>query len=308
MKNLSLAILVGLTTFFVSSTVIHAETVNAVNTETINDQAVENEGTLDQYFNRAENDNNQNASEQPLSAQATTEGTTPPADGSATTAPAGTTTDPAAAPVKKTVKRRKKKAPVAATTDGVVVEGATGHGAQETGLPYKANIDLDFKYQSQSLTQKFEDLSTKKTTTTLGLDVAWLFIFSKMEAGPVLAYGSTTTKEGEEDAVKTSTMGIGGAFVMNFGNIHADKMVPYAGVSLLMNTETGDSKVSTKTTNLGLQGGVKYFLGGHLALKPFLSYEMTVSGEYKDESGESASVASLSGNNLELGVGLAKYF
>jgi hypothetical protein len=188
------------------------------------------------------------------------------------------------------------------------VEGATGHGTQETGLPYKANIDLGFRFTSQSNTLKFQDLSTKTSATELGLDVTWLFIFSKMEAGPIISYSSTTTKV-EDASIKSSNMGIGGAFFMNFGNIHADKLVPYAGVSLLMDTDTDDSeKETTKTTNLGLQGGMKYFVGGHLALKPFLSYEMTLSGEKKNESGSSASVGSITGNKLELGFGLAKYF
>jgi hypothetical protein len=188
------------------------------------------------------------------------------------------------------------------------IEGATGHGAQESGMPYKANIDLGFKFSSQSKTTKFTDRSDKSTETKLGLDVTWLFIFSKMEAGPIFSYLSTTTKEGEA-TTKGSSMGIGGAFFMNFGNIHADKLVPYAGVSLKMNTETNDStKVTNKDTNLGLQGGMKYFVGAHLALKPFLSYEMTLSGENKDESSTSASVGSVTGSNLELGLGLAKYF
>ena len=96
---------------------------------------------------------------------------------------------------------------------------------------------------------------------------------------------------------------------MNFGNIHADKLVPYAGVSLKMNTETNDStKETDKDTKLGLQGGMKYFVGAHLALKPFLSYEMTLSGEKKNESTTPATVGSVTGSTLELGLGMAKYF
>lgn len=100
-------------------------------------------------------------------------------------------------------------------------------------------------------------------------------------------------------------MGFGGAFFMNFGNIQADKLVPYAGASVMMDTKTDDSsKATKKLTNLGLEGGMKYFVGAHLALKPFLSYEMTLSGEDKRDT----SVGSVTGNTLQLGVGLAKYF
>jgi hypothetical protein len=306
MTRASLPLLLGLTTFFSLPMISQAETAENPNAETTNAQATENDGSLDEYFNRTNDDTNDN--NQPLSAQATTVETAPAADGAATsTAPAGTTTDATATPVKKVVKKRKKKA-AAANTDMAAIEGATGHGAQESGMPYKANIDLGFKFSSQSKTTKFTDRSDKSTETKLGLDVTWLFIFSKMEAGPIFSYLSTTTKEGEA-TTKGSSMGIGGAFFMNFGNIHADKLVPYAGVSLKMNTETNDStKVTNKDTNLGLQGGMKYFVGAHLALKPFLSYEMTLSGENKDESSTSASVGSVTGSNLELGLGLAKYF
>jgi hypothetical protein len=144
--------------------------------------------------------------------------------------------------------------------------------------------------------------------TELGLDVTWLFIFSKMEAGPIFSYKSGTTKIGDI-SIKENSMGIGGAFFMNFGNIQADKLVPYAGVAVKMETETNDStKETSKYTKLGLQGGMKYFVGAHLALKPFLSYEMAISGEEKNESTSPATVASVTGSTLELGLGVAKYF
>jgi hypothetical protein len=53
---------------------------------------------------------------------------------------------------------------------------------------------------------------------------------------------------------------------------------------------------------------MKYFVGAHLALKPFLSYEMAISGEEKNESTSPATVASVTGSTLELGLGVAKYF
>ncbi len=307
MTRVSLPFLLGLTTFFSLPTISKAETAETPNAETTNAQATENEESLDQYFNRTNDDTNDD--NQPLSAQATTEETSPAADGAATsTAPADTTTDATVTPAKKVVKKKKKKKASAMASDMAAVEGATGHGTQESGMPYKANIDLGFKFASQSKTIKFKELSVKSTETKLGLDVTWLFIFSKMEAGPIFSYTSGTTKIGEI-SIKESSMGLGGAFFMNFGNIHADKLVPYAGVSLKMNTETNDStKETDKNINLGLQGGMKYFVGAHLALKPFLSYEMAINGEYRDESSSPATVGSVTGSNLELGLGLAKYF
>lgn len=307
MTRVSLPLLLGLTTFFSLPSISKAETAESPNAETTNAQATENEGSLDQYFNRTNDDTNDD--NQPLSAQATTEETSPAADGAATsTAPADTTTDATVTPAKKVVKKKKKKKASAMASDMAAVEGATGHGTQESGMPYKANIDLGFKFASQSKTIKFKELSVKSTETKLGLDVTWLFIFSKMEAGPIFSYTSGTTKIGEI-SIKESSMGLGGAFFMNFGNIHADKLVPYAGVSLKMNTETNDStKETDKNINLGLQGGMKYFVGAHLALKPFLSYEMAINGEYRDESSSPATVGSVTGSNLELGLGLAKYF
>jgi hypothetical protein len=308
MTRVSLPLLLGLTTLFSLPTISKAETAESPNAETTNAQATENEGSLDQYFNRTNDDTNDD--NQPLSAQATTEETSPAADGATTsTVPADTTTDATATPAKKAVKKKKKKkAAAAANTDMATVEGATGHGTQDSGLPYKANFDLGFKFKSMSATQKYADVSTKFSMTELGLDVTWLFIFSKMEAGPIFSYTSGTTKIGDI-SIKENSMGIGGAFFMNFGNIHADKLVPYAGVSLKMNTETNDSTEETdKDTKLGLQGGMKYFVGAHLALKPFLSYEMALSGEKKDESTTPATVGSVTGSTLELGLGMAKYF
>ena len=94
MTSLTLSLLLGLTTFF-SATVSKAETAETPNEETTNAQAAENDGNLDHYFNRTDSDTND--SNQPLSAQATTEETAPAADAMAPAAteeaaPAATTT------------------------------------------------------------------------------------------------------------------------------------------------------------------------------------------------------------------------
>lgn len=310
MRCFPLSILLGLSTCLLNPSIIKAESADNTSNATSNQQDVSNDGNLDQYFNR--NADESRDSNQPLSAQAPAEETAPATDESATTTtPPATPTQPGSTgttPAKKGVKKRKKKAATSATTPGTAVDAATGHGAQDSGLPYKANFDLEFKFASQNITTKYEDLSAKSTITEMGLDVTWLFIFSSMEAGPRLAYSSKNTKSDDETA-KESSMGFGGAFFMNFGNIQADKLVPYAGASVMMNTQTNDdAKTTRKMTDLGLQGGMKYFVGAHLALKPFLSYEMTLSGEDKREVGSDTSVGSVTGSTLKLGVGLAKYF
>jgi hypothetical protein len=303
--------LISIPSILITSLAI-AETTNASNhgAETIeahdSDAA---DDSLDQYFDLDDNDSD--ATSSPLSAQATTDETAPATDETtATTAPSEATA-PASKPIKKKKKKRKKKPSKTTSVEEntASVEGvSTGHGTQDSGLPYKANIDLGFNFSSASSTKKYQDKAEKSSTSQLGLNVTWLFIFSKMEVGPIFRYSTTSVKE-DDFTEKSNTLGIGGAFFMNFGNIHSDKLVPYAGVSVLMDTISNDSsKETTKKTNLGLQGGLKYFLGAHLALKPYLSYELTLSGEEKDESSDPATVGSLTGSKLDLGIGLAKYF
>ena len=128
----------------------------------------------------------------------------------------------------------------------------------------------------------------------------------------MFSFSSGSEKEsGASDATKSSGLGLGGAFVFNLGNIQQDKMVPFVGLKIEKIAETTD-KSSDKTTDsemrLGLEGGVKYFLGSHLALKPFLSYQLTMSGEHKVESsGSGAAVSSVTGSDLTIGVGLSTY-
>lgn len=268
--------------------------------------------------------------EQPLSAQATSDDpaaasdatpttptppTTPPAT---STTPPATTTTPGPKP-KKVVRKKKKKIPATAAGETTPIEGATGHGAQDSGLPYKANVDLGFSFSSQSLNLKYSNETKKISSTEIELDLAWLFIVSRMEIGPRVNFTSMTQKEGSVVALKESGFGIGGVFFFNFGNIHTDKFVPYLGTALIISslsstmpsaeTDGAEDKVTVKTTDMGLQFGMKYFVGAHLALKPFFTYDLTINGERREESaGASATVGALSGGTMRLGLGLAKYF
>jgi hypothetical protein len=264
------------------------------------------------YFETQSIDN-QNDDERPLTAQSTTD--QPPAEGDAALAPETTTepaptTEPAtkATPPRRT-KKKKKKSGVIGADGSVTSAGVVGHGAQDSGAPYRANIELGFDFSSKSQNLKYTNETFKTTSTRIGFDIAWLFVFSKMEAGPIFNFSSDNQKIGSS-TTKSSAFGLGGAFFFNMGNIHSDKFVPYAGIKLLTSSKTTDSgsKVTDKMTDFAIEGGMKYFLGAHLALKPFLRYQMTFSGESKSEATEPATVASITGSDLTLGVGLAKYF
>jgi hypothetical protein len=282
-----------------------SESVNDTETPSSND-------VLAPYFETRGIDS-QNDDERPLTAQTSTDQT--PAEGEATT-PTETTTEPAPAtepatkttPPKRTKKKRKKPGVIGA--DGSVTSaGIVGHGSQDSGAPYRANIELGFDFSSKSQNLKYTNETFKTTSTHIGFDIAWLFVFLKMEAGPLFYFASDNQKIGST-TTKSSAFGLGGAFFFNMGNIHSDKFVPYAGIKLLTSSETIDSgsKVTEKMTDFGIEGGMKYFVGAHLALKPFLRYQLTFSGESKSEATSPATVASITGSELNLGLGLAKYF
>lgn len=265
-------------------------------------------------------------------AQATTNDKTA-SDAATSSAPSASPSDAGAKPAgdatkkKVTGKTKKKKGDSSAAIAGGAVEGVmTGHGEQESGLPYKANVDLSFAYNSNSKTIKFKDNSFKRSESGLSFDIKYLFVLGKMEVGPLIKYanGKITSEAADETSgekstttVTSSTLGFGGAFVFNLGNIHQAKSVPYVGadVSRLSTVDTtkNDSGSEQKTTNaetdIGLEGGLKYFMGGHIALKSYLNYTLIMGGESKSEiTGSEATVASVTGSKLSIGAGLAKYF
>ena len=233
-----------------------------------------------------------------------------PAAAESTTTPAPPSAEQPGTTPKKVLKKKKKKA--AAGAESADTGNSLGHGSQDSGQPYKANLDFSFSFASSSRNQKYTDKTSKNTSSSLQLDLAYLFVFGSMEAGPMFSFSSGSEKEsGTSATTKSSGLGLGGAFVYNLGNIQQDKMVPFVGLKIERISETTDI-ASVKTTDsemrLGLEGGVKYFLGSHLALKPFLSYQLTMSGEHKVESsGSGASVSSVTGSDLTIGVGLSTY-
>jgi hypothetical protein len=267
-----------------------------------NEEASNNTDKDDNRFNRI--------------AESTDGATATDASGEATSSTEVAPADDGSKP-KKVSKKKKKKKP----SEGEGSAGAgSGHGTQESGAPYSANVDLGLTYSSKSSTRKYSDTPLKDTSTKLELTLKYLFILAKMEIGPMIAYKSENSKIPNSSSSSTtetaSTIGFGGAFYFNLGNIHQDKFIPYAGLKLLKlstnSTSKTDSSTETKSSSTSLDAGVelgsKYFMGGHVALKPFLSFDMTLSGEDKDDSSGSELVASVSGSKLSLGLGLATYF
>ena len=314
-KNISIlsALLAG-TSFANSDSEPEVNNNERVRTDLIQDHTPEDD-SVREYFETDASDNDQGPSK---FAQAPAAGD---AGAAAVGAPTGTTTDAGAAPTGTPAKVKKKKKK-AATGDQAAV--GAGHGVQESGLPYKAGVDMSLTYSSESKTKKYSDKSQKESTTAMGLDLDYLFVFGHLEAGPKITFLSMSEKTPNatdntvSDEKKTSAMGFGAVFVIDIGNIHQDSLVPYVDFDLVKESKTvtsttGGSSASTKVTDtdmrIGLGGGVKIFMGGHIALKPFLKYELIMSGSTKtEETGQNAVVASVTGNKLSLGMGLAKYF
>lgn len=236
-----------------------------------------------------------------------------PEDGSVSS---GGETVPAANPSAVAPKKKKKKK--SAAVDGV------GHGLQESGLPYSANVGLDVEYNRKSELLKYSDKSLKTSVASLSLQLAYLRVLGPIEVGPLLAFSTETntssnlTTPAINDVTKTTGLGFGLGFAFNLGNIHQSTTVPYIGLDVLKSSATttnttdgvaGKTAVSVSRLDLGVNFGAKIFMGGHVALKPFVSYTILVSGDSKEEiTDQDTVVGSLTGNALAVGMGLATYF
>ena len=217
---------------------------------------------------------------------------------------------------KKSSKKKKKKKK--SSTDNA--ETSSGHGTQDSGKPYFANADLGLTYSSQATTRKYSDKSLKDTETEIDLNLKYLLVLGKIEIGPLISYVSTATKEQLSDSASTTStvsgIGFGAAFVFNLGNIHQDKFVPYGGLNVYRISSsttsktdgTAEEKSSQSALSTGIELGGKYFVGGHVALKPFLSFDLILSGDDKNNATGTELVASVTGTSLAAGFGMATYF
>jgi hypothetical protein len=237
-----------------------------------------------------------------------TDGTDPAAGAAGATPGAG---------AKPTAKKTKKKK----SADGTSPESATsGHGDQENGAPYFAEVGMGLWYSSESTTQKYTNESHKTAITDLALDVKYQMIFGSFEVGPKIIFGSNTKKVTTDTTTttKTSSLGLGLGFTFNMGNIHTSKLVPFVALdvdrmssssSVATEGVDGESKSTDTDTRPSLSVGANIFMGGHVALKPLLQYQMIMGGEHKEEeTGTDAVVASVTGSKLRLGMGIATFF
>jgi hypothetical protein len=281
----------------------------------------QNYDLIQEYFESAlddEDDSDTNATDNnQLDRFAQTDESEKATDATTATPSEETPADGAEKPKKKIKKKKKKKK---SSTDEPSAELGEGHGSQESGKPYFANADIGLTYSSNAKTRKYSDKSLKDTETEINLDLKYLFILGKIELGPLLKYKNNATKEQLSDnlsATKVETaIGFGAAFSLNLGNIHQDKFVPYAGLSFyrlsVASTTKTDGSAESKESQTGMSSGIelggKFFVGGHVALKPFLNFDLTFSGDDKSDESGTELVASVSGTNLALGLGMATYF
>ena len=198
-----------------------------------------------------------------------------------------------------------------------------GHGLQDSGLPYTADISVNVGYLSKKLTIKYSDNSTTVATTSLALNISYLRLFGPLEVGPILSFlqhSDTTTGTATTGSftVKASGLGFGLGCVFNIGDINQSTMVPYVGLGILKESLTSVTKASAVTTsttntdsklNMNVDLGLKIFMGSHVALKPFFAYKMLLSGDTKEAiTGSDTTVGSLTGNEISAGMGIATYF
>ena len=263
---------------------------------------------LDEYFEtQSVTHENQGLIAQSMDASDAANSKTATSDTPSTTGSSGTG---------KSIKKKKKKADAAQ----IDVQATLGHGEQESGLPYKAAVDLSLWYMSGSKTQKYSNESFKISSTNISIEAQYLVLFGRFEIGPTISYTSETLKQVEATTSTYTTTGtaFGAAIAVNFGNIHQEKMVPFISLDIdrysqVLMTKVDGSSQESKTTDTvtrpAISAGAKIFMGGHLALKPMLQYQLMMGGEHKTEtSGDEAVVASVTGNVVMLGMGLAKYF
>jgi hypothetical protein len=282
--------------------------------------------TINEYF---ETDDNLNSMPPKLYAQADEPAAKQPSDGTSATKDssvssskdntnkesAATTTGTVSDPGKSKKKKGSKK-------QSGESGDSSGHGLQESGAPYKANIGASFEYASESQSKKFSDKTSKTTATTMSLGLGYLMIFGKFEVGPVLSYSNESSKipeiiDGNYTKKVVTKTGLGGMGVFNIGNIQQDKMLPYVATSILrsssVDSQTDSSsstiKITTNITEVAPELGLKFFLGAHLAVNPYFKYILEMSGDEKTEvTGSDATVAAVTGSKMTLGVGLLTYF
>ena len=226
----------------------------------------------------------------------------------------------------KTIKKKITKVKSAAGEAAGEVAAAGEEGGAPVGraskqepkaAKYGGEVQFQFGYYSGSGSSKPSTEGadeTKTTTGTMSLATTYQFILGHIGVGPMLQYSSTAVKgtTGTDSSTTTSTStGLGLAAEYFIFDVQTEKMVPFVGFNYLITSGSDSTKPATgdeqKTTNsgnqMGLGGGIKYFLARHVSLDPALWYVMTASTtKYSDSS------IKKTGNDIRLVATLSTYF
>jgi hypothetical protein len=198
---------------------------------------------------------------------------------------------------KKKKKKRKKGGEedagteAAAEGEAAAAEGGTGaaggsvHGAQESPGKYSWQVSLlsDFRQVSSQVGE------SKSGSGKYDLDALGLYVIGdSLEVGGGLTYAETTTKY-EESTSKSSSVLIKLKGVYNFGNIHTDTSVFFAGLGLgfgSSSSKDGDAdEVKSSVTQFGLGLGMHWFVDSNVAFTGEFSYD---TGSSKADGAEEA--------------------
>lgn len=195
---------------------------------------------------------------------------------------------------KKKKKKRKKSSgeeTTEATTEGDASTGSSTpagtseHGAQESPGKYSWQVSLmsDFKQVSQQIGD------AKSGSGNYDLDAMALYVIGdSLEVGGGLTYSETTIKY-EESTSKDSSMLIRLKGVYNFGNLHTDTSVFFAGLGLGFgnsSSKVGDGEeAKSSITQFGLGLGMHWFVDSNVAFTGEFSYD---TGSAKQDGADEA--------------------
>lgn len=199
---------------------------------------------------------------------------------------------PKAAAGTKLIKKKIVKAKNAVGEAAVGEEGAVGVGSsKQEPKPgkYNGEVEFQFSYSSGSGSSKPSSEDSKETKTSsskMSFATTYQFILGKFAVGPILQYSTDSTKgttDGESTTTTINTTGFGIAAEYLIFDIQTEKMVPFVAFKYLITSgsnstkpSTGEEQKSTDSGNqMGLGGGIKYFLGRHVSVDPALWYVST---------------------------------
>lgn len=231
------------------------------------------------------------------------------------------TPPPKLAPGSKSVKKKIVKAKNALSEavpgeDGAAVGVGASKQEPKPGK-YSAEVEFQFGYTSGSGSSKPSSeylVESKSATSNMSLATTYQFIFGKFGVGPILQYSSSTTKMTADGKTQTDTLtstDLGLAAEYFIFDVQTEKLVPFVAFKYLMTSgsnskksaEGDETKTTTSGNQMGLGGGVKYFLARHVSIDPALWY---ISTSYTDKLTDSST--KISSTDIQLVASLSTYF